>query len=805
MSGLIYLDYNATTPIAPEVAAAMRPYLEGFFGNPSSSHSLGIEARRAVEQARRQVAALLDCHPDEIVFTSGGSESNNAAIKGTAYLLRDRGRHIITSAIEHPAVTEVCRFLEGEEFRVTYLPVDQTGLVDPAAVERAITPETILVTIMHANNEVGTIQPIAEISRIARARGVPLHTDAAQSVGKIPTLINELGVDLLSIAGHKLYAPKGIGALFIRRGIELTKLVHGADHEQNRRAGTENVLEIVGLGKAAEIAARDLGRNSAHMRTLRDRLRATLTQAVPDLRVNGGPQACLPNTLSVSFPDLEANTILDELEHVAASAGAACHADQIDVSHVLEAMGLPERIAMGTIRFSVGRETTPEEIDRAAGEVLAVIGRMRGIADGTEGTGEAIESGFARADSGAGADAEASTDAGAGTDAGTGADAGAGAHAGAGIAAGPGTGARVEAGTGAGAALPDGTVRLTRFTHGLGCACKIQPQALEEILKQIPRIADPALLVGTETSDDAAVYRISPDLAIVETLDFFTPIVDDPRAFGAIAAANALSDIYAMGAKPIFALNIVGFPVRRLPMSVLKEILAGASEIAEEAGIPIVGGHSVEDTEPKFGWAVTGLVHPDRILANSTARPGDALILTKPIGLGILATAAKRGAASAASIAQSTAVMTALNRTAAEAMESYPVSACTDVTGFGLIGHLLEMTAGSGVEAEIWADAVPVLEEARDWALAGIVPGGTKDNLEHVSDDVTWNRAIPMVERLLLCDAQTSGGLLISLPEARATDLVTELRGAGLSEAAWIGRVTGPGQGTILVVPERQQ
>jgi len=256
MADPIYLDYNATTPVAPAVAAAMRPYLEGHFGNPSSSHPYGIAARQAVEQARGQVAALLGCHADEVVFTSGGSEANNAAITGSALALRDRGRHIITSAIEHPAVTEVCRFLEREGFRITVLPVDRHGLVDPAAVERALTTETILVTIMHANNEVGTLEPIADIARLARARGVRVHSDGAQAVGKVPVDVGRLEVDLYSVAGHKLYAPKGIGALYIRRGTELVKFVHGADHEQNRRAGTENVLEIVGLGAACALTLR---------------------------------------------------------------------------------------------------------------------------------------------------------------------------------------------------------------------------------------------------------------------------------------------------------------------------------------------------------------------------------------------------------------------------------------------------------------------------------------------------------------------------------------------------------------------
>ncbi len=736
MAEPIYLDYNATTPIAPEVVAAMRPYLEGAFGNPSSPHRFGIEARRGVEKARGQIAALLGCQRDEIVFTSGGSESNNAAIKGTAIALRDKGRHIITSTVEHPAVTEVCRFLEGEGYRVTWLPVDSTGRVDPGDVEKAITSDTILVTIMHANNEVGTIEPIAEIAAIARAAGVRMHSDGAQSVGKIPTHVRELGVDLFSVAGHKLYGPKGIGALYQRRGTELAKLIHGADHEQNRRAGTENVLEIVGLGKAAEIAARDFHRNSSHMEEMRDRLQAAIAERIPDLVVNGHPEERLPNTLSVSFPGVEANTVLDELIDVAASAGAACHADQVDVSPVLVAMGIPEHVAMGTIRLSTGRETTADEIDRAAESIGGVVGRLRGA---SAGDGEVAP------------------------------------------------------------AYAEGEIKLTHFTHGLGCACKIRPQTLEKILAQIPQLEDPALLVGTETSDDAAVYWVAPDLAVVVTVDFFTPIVDDPYDFGAIAAANAMSDVYAMGAKPLFALNLVGFPTGRLPDEVLERILAGANDKASEAGIPIVGGHSVEDTEPKFGMAVTGIVHPSEILTNSGCEPSDVLVLTKPIGVGIMSTAAKRGAASPEGIARSTAVMASLNKDAAETMAGFPVNACTDVTGFGFLGHLMEMTTASGVDVEIWAGSVPMLEEALEWATAGIVPGGTRDNLDHVTPSVDWSAEISEVERLLLCDAQTSGGLLISLPEERGESLVAALQQAGVEEATIVGRVTGEGEGRIRV------
>ena len=369
----IYLDYNATTPIDPQVAAAMLPYVHGLFGNPSSSHSFGLAARQGVDKARSQVAGLLGCAVDDLIFTSGGTEANNHAIKGVAAAYRGRGNHIITSAVEHPAVTEVCRYLEGQGWRITYLPVDEYGLVDPQQVEDAITSETLLVTIMHANNEVGSIQPIAEIAGIAHRYGALLHSDCAQSVGKIPARVDDLGVDLLSIAGHKLYAPKGIGVLYIRPGVQLEKLMHGANHERNRRAGTENVIEMVGLGEACELIERNLTDYSRNMGEMRDRLETGLLDSGADLRVNGHPEQRLPNTSSVSFRGLEADRVLANLASVAASAGAACHSDRVEISHVLTAMNVPTEYAMGTLRFSVGRFTTGEEIDRALAEINGVV------------------------------------------------------------------------------------------------------------------------------------------------------------------------------------------------------------------------------------------------------------------------------------------------------------------------------------------------------------------------------------------------------------------------------------------------
>ncbi len=377
----IYLDYNATTPIDPRVAEEMLPYVHEHYGNPSSSHLLGVIARQGVERARRQVAGLLGCTEDDLIFTSGGTEANNHAIKGVVGAYRNQSNHIITSAVEHPAVTEVCRYLESLGCRITYLPVDEYGLVDPRQVEEAITPQTRLVTIMHANNEVGTIEPIAEIAEIAHRHGALVHADCAQSVGKIPVRVDDLGVDLLSIAGHKLYAPKGIGVLYIRPGVHLEKLMHGANHEQNRRAGTENVIEMVGLGEACELIERNLPQYTQRMKELRDRLESGLLEigsesGGPDVRVNGHPEKRLPNTSSLSFRALEADRILTALESVAASADAACHSDRVEVSHVLVAMNVPLEYAMGTIRFSVGRFTTEEEIDRALVEVKGVIGAL---------------------------------------------------------------------------------------------------------------------------------------------------------------------------------------------------------------------------------------------------------------------------------------------------------------------------------------------------------------------------------------------------------------------------------------------
>jgi cysteine desulfurase len=359
----IYLDFNASTPVAPEVVAAMRQVLEApLFGNPSSDHWAGRPAHDAVDKARSQVANLLGCAPGEIVFTSGGSEANNHALKGVFFASRHTRPHIITTQVEHPAILNPCRFLERLGAQLTCVPVDGSGRVDPDDVRRAVRPETILVSVMHANNEVGTIQPIVEISQVARAHGIPFHTDAAQSVGKIRANVRELGVDLLSVAGHKLYGPKGVGALYIRAGLAIEPLIHGAGHEAGRRAGTENVLLDVGLGAACEAAEAWIGMESVQQ--LRDWFWKRLTHEFGDqVSLNGHPTERLPNTLSVSFHGRVGADILHRLPELAASTGSACHSGEIRLSPVLEAMRIPSEVGMGAIRFSLGRSTTKEEIE----------------------------------------------------------------------------------------------------------------------------------------------------------------------------------------------------------------------------------------------------------------------------------------------------------------------------------------------------------------------------------------------------------------------------------------------------------
>lgn len=373
----VYLDYNATTPIAPSARAAMLPFIEQYFGNPSSSHRYGQEAAAAVKRAREQVATLLNCSADEIVFTSGGSESDNWALLGRIWAAGVERPHVVTSSIEHPAILNTCRFLECQGVDVTYLPVDGTGRVDPGTVRDALRSSTVIISVMHANNEVGTIQPLGEIAAICREAEIAFHSDAAQSVGKIRTDVEELGVDLLTLAGHKLYAPKGIGALFIRRGTPLEPLIHGAGHESGRRAGTENVASIVALGAAAELANQTLEAERVRQTALRDRLHELLATQVDGITLNGHPTERLTNTLNIRFAGLDGNALLSATPAIAASTGSACHAGHSEPSSVLLAMGIPAGEATSSIRLSLGRPTTGAEIETAAAELVASALRLR--------------------------------------------------------------------------------------------------------------------------------------------------------------------------------------------------------------------------------------------------------------------------------------------------------------------------------------------------------------------------------------------------------------------------------------------
>jgi cysteine desulfurase len=374
----IYLDHNATTPVDPSAAKAMMPFIQEEFGNPSSPYILGTRAKERLEQCREEVAMLLGCKSHEVVFTSGGSESNNMVLKGIVDLRNPANFHIITSAVEHPAIINPVLFLEELGFGVTILPVDTFGLVDPEEVRGAIKPHTSLISIMLANNETGTLQPIREISQIAREHRIPLHTDAAQAIGKIPVDVNELGVDFLSVAGHKLYAPKGVGALFIKEGQNLTPLIHGAAQEGGKRPGTENVILSVGLGAACQVARERLQQDVKNMKLMRDRLQELLFSGLDNLVLNGHPDKRLPNTLNVSVPRIQGNKILDGLPTLYASTGAACHDRSVELSHVLSAMGVPPEVGMGALRLTVGRTNDMEQIEEAARLIVKRVKELEG-------------------------------------------------------------------------------------------------------------------------------------------------------------------------------------------------------------------------------------------------------------------------------------------------------------------------------------------------------------------------------------------------------------------------------------------
>ena len=370
MSQPIYLDFNASTPVAPEVLKVMIAILRDVHGNALSAHAYGVAARNVVEAARAEIAAAIGAEADEIVLTSGGTESNNAAIHGVAEALADRGRHLVVTAIEHASVEQACRSLETRGWAVTRVAVDPSGTIDPRAIESAIRPDTVLVSVMHANNETGVIQPVAAAARAARAKGVPVHTDAAQSMGKIRVNVCELDVDLLSLAGHKVYAPQGVGALYLRRGTPFAPLIRGAGHQNNRRSGTESIALSAALGAACSLAARELDARRQQLQATRDRLEDKLRAAFPALIVHGASAKRLPNTLYAAFPGLDANELLVKLTGVAASSGAACHTGKAEPSKVLLAMGVKPEIAKATLRLTTGRTTTAAEIDEAAARII---------------------------------------------------------------------------------------------------------------------------------------------------------------------------------------------------------------------------------------------------------------------------------------------------------------------------------------------------------------------------------------------------------------------------------------------------
>jgi selenium donor protein len=727
----IYLDYNGTTPVDPEVYQAMIPYLTEFFGNPSSSHIYGLRAKSAIEKSRKQISDLIHAKPEEITFTGSGTEANNLAIIGYVMANRSKGNHIITSAIEHPSVIEVCRSLEKVGYRISYITVDVTGTIDISVLEKEITSSTLLISIMHANNETGTIQPIEEIGRIAKKNKIAFHCDASQSTGKIVTDVNKLGVDLMTITGHKFYAPKGVGALYIRSGTVINGISYGAVQENGLRPGTENVKDIVALGKAAELAINGINEFNNLNRKLTEDLFHQLKSAIPEIRFNGHFTNRLPNTLNVSFPNILNGDLFREMPDVCVSAGAACHSELDHASYVITAMGVPEEYLKGVIRISTGKYTTQTEINEAAKEIIKAYRIVSGKGD--------FHSGI-------------KTD-----------------------------------------------IQMLDYTIHPGCSCKIDTESLDSLLKKMPVNTNPDILTDATFRDDAAVYRISDDIAIVQTVDFLTPMVNDPYIFGQIAAANAISDIYAMGARPLYALNIVGFPTSSLPLEILQKILAGASDKAKEAGVSITGGHSIEDAEPKFGMAVTGIIHPDRILKNSTARKGDAIILTKPIGCGIISHASKLKMAEEHSIEISIRQMGTLNKIILDLISEFDIHACTDVTGFGLSGHLHEMASASELDAKVNFDKIPVISGVEELSLAKLYPKSTLNNYQNAQNFTIWSADIPDYKKYIFCDAQTSGGLLISISTEKEKEILKYLIDKGVSEASCIGYFTSEGNGKIHV------
>lgn len=624
---------------------------------------------------------------------------------------------------------------------------------------------TGFISVMHANNETGVLQPIKELVQLAKQSN-PLtifHTDAAQSIGKTTVDVEDLLIDFLSVCPHKFYGPKGIGALYIRQGFEtkLEKQIHGANHEKNMRAGTENVLEIVGLGKACELVHKEFHERIAHFTKTRNLILQVLKKKFNNFIKIHGPEISeenieptkekrLSNTLFVSFPGIEANLILDLLsDKVACSAGAACHSDDIKISHVLEAMGVSPEVAMGTIRISTGLKLTEEEALKAAESICETVSKILG-----ERSLENKEFEEQQKD--------------------------------------------------------NEDIKLTKTTHGLGCGCKLPATLLSSLLRTLPKQkileGNANILVGTETSDDACVYKLSPELALIKTLDFFTPICDNPEDFGEIACANAISDVYAMGGQPLLALNIVAFPIGTLPASVLKRILQGAQRKAEEAGVAILGGHSIEDSEPKFGLSVTGVAHPEFIWKNSSVEHGDFIIVTKKLGVGALMTALKRQILKEkdAEFQEAVASMKMLNKDHCETLRKLEnnqrkiVNACTDVTGFGFLGHLKEALESKGLGAEVFFESLKFFEKAKEFVEMGVVPGGTHNNLKFVAKCCVYDEKLSESQKMLINDPQTSGGLMVFVKESEIATVLSAFKAKEL-EFSVVGKVDKGLEGKIWV------
>ena len=764
---VVYLDYNATTNIHEEVRKAMEPYLNIYFGNPSSSHKYGIQTKKGIVKARNQIAKMLNCSSSEIIITSGASESNNYANKGIInhYFHNTSSPEkisVITSSIEHPSVMEIYPYLKSiykDKLEIIILPCNSKGIIDLKTFEKSMQKNTLLVSIMLANNETGCVQPIKEINEIAKKINPSciVHTDASQALGKIPVDVQNLGVDLLTVAGHKIYGPKGIGALYIKNGIEkkLEKIIHGASHENNLRAGTENVLEIVGLGEACGLISRDLIKRMRLFMTTRNIIYKIISDKVPknnyilqgpeidtsiDINKLTDEQLCdlvnkekrLTNTLYISFPGIEANLILDKLsDKIACSAGAACHSEGVHMSHVLQAMKVSPQIAMGTLRISTGILTTEKEAEESAKNISDVVLQLMPKNDILK-EGNLLK--YVKEDEEA-----------------------------------------------------INNCRLTKNTHGMGCGCKISPKLLQEVLSSLPTQKcipnDKNILVDNSSFDDASVYNLTPfyfsspskenkELALVSTLDFFTPICDNPYDFGSISCANALSDIYAMGAKPINALSIVAFPVTLLPKVVLREILRGAQDKADEAECPILGGHSIDDNEPKFGLSINGLVDKNKIWKNNTVKKGNYILLTKKIGTGVIMTSLKKDIVDKNEKCVKDAIdtMKSLNKYHTELVveNNIKIDACTDITGFGLLGHLSECLLGEEnkkLYAEINYNKISFIsDKVNELTEMGMTPGGAKSNLAYVEGKVDYGKMTEN-ERLLINDPQTSGGLLMFMDE----------------------------------------